>query len=879
MGSIGLAATTPPHDDRGMDVLGPVDTSRGLTTEQARAGLASHGPNVLPTAERPGLGFRLLRELREPMALLLVVAAGLSGLLLGEVVDAVAILVIVVVNATIALVLEGRAERALESLQTLEAPTATVVRDGVRRVIDAAELVPDDLVVLQAGDRVPADLVVLHSDGVEVDEAVLTGESLPVPKVVGGRTDTAAAGDRDGLLHSGTMVTRGGALGQVRATGRATALGAIAQQLRDVRSEPTPLQRQLDGLTRRLGTAAVVIAATAFGLALVVVDGLGVEGAFLTAVALSVAAVPEGLAAVTTVALALGVGRMAERGAIVRRLSAVETLGATDVLVIDKTGTVTENRMQLTAVIGYDGTVWDAAVAPTHVLDAVRPVLLLCNDATIEPPTGDPTERALLDLTTVAELDTIRGRHPRLGVAPFDSDRKRMSTMHLLDGTRTVLVKGAPESVLPLGIAVLDTGTGSTRPLDDAGREVLASAADGLAAGGQRVLALARREAGGVPTDIASLERGLTIVGLVALRDPPRASAAGSVAAIRSAGMSLVMATGDHPGTATAVAAEIGLGHGPAMTGAALRAEGVPADPLVVRIYARVDPDQKLAIVSALQEGGHTVAMTGDGVNDAPALRRADIGVALGETGSDVAREVADLVVTDDDLATIVAAVREGRGIHDNIRKVIDYLVTSNFAEVMIVIGSLLLVPALGVPLFPLQLLWINLLTDGLPALALGVDPVDPALMGRPPRRADHRLLDRPHLRVLGERAAVLAVVALGTLWVALEVLGMRAAEARTVLFSTVVLSQVMLAFVVRRSIGPVHGESNRWLWWSAAGSLAAQAFVMVVPTARTVFDTVPLSADGWVLLGVGGLIGPGILAARAAWVRRRLRRSGPPTG
>ena len=302
------------------------------------------------------------------------------------------------------------------------------------------------------------------------------------------------------------------------------------------------------------------------------------------------------------------------------------------------------------------------------------------------------------------------------------------------------------------------------------------------------------------------------------------------------------------------------------MTGLELQAEGLPADPVTVALYARVDPHQKLDLVTALQDRGHTVAMTGDGVNDAPALRRADIGVALGETGSDVAREAADLVITDDDLATIVQAVREGRGIYDNIRKVVDYLVTSNFAEVAIVIGSLLLVPELGVPLFPLQLLWINLLTDGLPALALGVDPVDPTLMARPPRRTDRRLLDRPHLRRLGERAAVLAIVALATLWIALQVLELPAAEARTVLFSTVVLSQVLLAFVVRRPAGGRRVEHNRWLWWSAAGSLAAQTLVMVVPVAQTLFDTVVPSVGGWVLLGLGGLLGPAILAARDAF-------------
>ena len=840
---------------------------QGLTSEDAAARLAAEGPNSLPEAERTTLRVRLLRELREPMALLLLVAAGLSGILLGEVVDAVAILVIVVANAGIALVQEGRAERALESLRTLEAPTATVVRDGRRRLVPSAELVRDDIVLVSAGDRVSADLVVLRSDGTETDEAILTGESLPVHKVAGGSTDQdAPVGDRSGMLHSGTLVTRGSAVGRVVATGTATSLGAIAEHLADVRTEPTPLQRQLAGLTRRLGTAAVLIAAATFGLALLMVEGLGAEGAFLTAVALSVAAVPEGLAAVTTVALALGVGRMAQRGAIVRRLSAVETLGATDVLLIDKTGTVTENRMRLTSVIGPDGTAWPRETVPERVRAAIEPVLVLCNDATLDPPTGDPTERGLLGLVTADDVDALRLRYPRLGAAPFDSDRKRMSSIHELNGELVTLVKGSPESVVGLSTTMVDPDTGHTERLQEDRRGSLLAEAERLAATGQRLLALAVRRVGRLPEDLAEVEQDLTLLALVALRDPPRPSAAESVAAVRAAGMSLVMATGDHPGTAAAIAAEIGLADGPTMTGLELQAEGLPADPVTVALYARVDPHQKLDLVTALQDRGHTVAMTGDGVNDAPALRRADIGVALGETGSDVAREAADLVITDDDLATIVQAVREGRGIYDNIRKVVDYLVTSNFAEVAIVIGSLLLVPELGVPLFPLQLLWINLLTDGLPALALGVDPVDPTLMARPPRRTDRRLLDRPHLRRLGERAAVLAIVALATLWIALQVLELPAAEARTVLFSTVVLSQVLLAFVVRRPAGGRRVEHNRWLWWSAAGSLAAQTLVMVVPVAQTLFDTVVPSVGGWVLLGLGGLLGPAILAARDAF-------------
>ena len=827
---------------------------RGLTTAEASRRLDEHGPNALPPPERVGLATRVLRELREPMALLLLVAATISGVALGELVDAVAIAAIVAINAVIALAQEGRAERALESLAAMEAPEATVVRDGRRRRVPSAEVVPGDVVVLQAGDRVPADLDLLESTGVEVDESMLTGESLPVPKRAGGVTarETPTA-DRDGRLHSGTLVTRGAAAGVVTETGIGTELGAIAESLRSVTREPTPLQVQLAGLTQRLGLAALVIAGAMFALTLVRGDG-GAEEAFLTAVALAVAAVPEGLATVTTVALALGVRRMARRGAIVRRLPAVETLGATDVLVIDKTGTVTENRMRIVAILDGDGGHHPPGALPGPLRDVVEPVLLLCNDATLDPATGDPTEQALLELTDPDAVEPLREATPRLGLAPFTAERKRMSTLQRIDGDLRLLAKGAPEVLLPRCSSVTGGG-GEVRPLGADERDDLLVLTGERAARGERVLALAQRQLEDAPVELERAEEELTLLGFVALRDPPRASAAASVEAVQRAGVTLLMATGDHPATASAIATEVGFDPGAALSGAHLRAEGLPTDPTGVPVFARVDPDQKLALVDRLQELGHTVAMTGDGVNDAPALQRADIGVALGATGSDVAREAADLVITDDDLGTIVAAIREGRGIYDNLRKVVDYLVSSNLAEVAVVVTTLLLVPSLGVPLFPLQLLWINLLTDGLPALALGVDPVSPGLMDRPPRDAGDRLLDGRHLRRLAARAAVLAAGSVGALLVALEVVDLPAVEARTVLFTTLVVAQVLYAFVVRRRDGVAPAGPNGWLLVAAATALVLQVAVVTIPPAQALFDTVTLSASGWLLaLGAGAL-------------------------
>lgn len=840
-----------------------VTAPHGLSSTEAAARLAQHGANALPAARRSSLRARLLRELRDPMALLLIAAAGVSGVLLGEVPEAIAIVVIIVVNAVIALVQEGRAEQALAALEALEAPEATVVRDGRRQVVDAGLLVPGDLVLLQAGDRVPADLELVDGDAIEVDEAMLTGESLPVAKRPGGRTDAEVGiGDRDGALFSGTLLTRGAGRGLVVATGAATSLGAIAAHLRDLRREPTPLQRQLAGLTQRLGVAAVVVAGGAFLLSLLLVEGTTTDEAFLTAVALAVAAVPEGLAAVTTVALALGVGRMATRGAIVRRLPAVETLGAVDVLVVDKTGTVTENRMRAELVLTPDAVRHEADDAVTSPTFAAT--LALCNDATLDPPTGDPTEQALVALVTDAVAESWRTRAPRLATAPFTSERRRMATVNVVDDHLHLLMKGAPESVLPLcTTAWREDGLVD---LGDADRTALLDVVEATAADGRRVLAIASRDLDAVPEDVEATEEDLTLLGLVVLRDPPRASASDSVAAVRGAGIRLVMATGDHAATATAIAREVGIDGDTVMTGAAIRDGLAPADVTTANVLARVDPHQKLDMVTQLQAGGHVVGMTGDGVNDAPALRRADIGVALGRTGSDVAREAADIVITDDDLATIVAAVHEGRTIYDNLRKVIDYLVASNLAEVTIVLATLVVVPSLGVPLFPLQLLWINLLTDGLPALALGVDPPDDGLLVRPPRDPHARLLDLPHLRRLASRAVALAVAPMVALLVAHHALDVDVATERTILFSAVVVGQTTYAWIVRRPPGPGRMPRNRWLTISTIGSLVLQVLVVSTPAVNGLFDTVRLSTTGWALALAGGLSGPAVIAAVLRW-------------
>ncbi|HXF72571.1 MAG TPA: HAD-IC family P-type ATPase, partial [Actinomycetota bacterium] len=690
------------------------DPAVGLSEEEARARLARHGPNELPPPARTPWPLRVLRLLGEPMSVLLLAAAVVDALGLREPVDASAIVAIVVLNTVIAFLQEGKAAEALEALRRMESPRARVLRDGVARELPAREVVPGDVVLLSAGDRVPADLRLVEATLLEVDESLLTGESLPVPKSPGA-PEGAGLSERPATAFSGTIVTRGAARGVVVATGPATELGRIAERLR-AREPMTPLQRELRGLTFRLGSMAVVVATGVFVLfaARAGLSGEGLQRAFLAAVALAVAAVPEGLATVVTVALALGVRRMAARGAIVRRLAAVETLGAATAILTDKTGTLTENRMRLEAAAAAARPPGEFAALPPTVRAAAERVAVLCNDAELDPPSGDPLDVALLEAAGTEGVRRLRGTHARLAALPFEADRRRMTVVvRGPDGTVALLVKGAPEAVLDR--CALAAGPAGDVPLGPGERRRLQELAGDLAATGMRILALADRTLPGRPDDLEGAERDLRLVALVGLRDPIRPQARAAVEEARRAGIRVAMVTGDHPGTAAAIAREVGLleGEGGVRTGAELLEAGLPEDPLAVPVYARVDPDQKLALVEALQRGGHVVAVTGDGVNDAPALRRAEIGVAMGRRGTDVAREAADMVITDDDLATIVHAVREGRGIYDNIRKVVEYLVGGNLSEIAVVVGALALFPALGVPLLPLQLLWINLLTDG----------------------------------------------------------------------------------------------------------------------------------------------------------------------
>ncbi|HUP17998.1 MAG TPA: cation-translocating P-type ATPase [Acidimicrobiia bacterium] len=841
------------------------DRSNGLDSDDALRRLES-GRNELPTPPSRPWWKRVLHQLREPMSMLLMAAALISAGPLGEPVDALAIAVIVILNVAVAVVQEEKAATALEALRSAAAPTASVVRDGRSIVIPAPEVVPGDLVLLAAGDLVAADLWLVDIWSLEANESLLTGESLPVTKRYLPEADmTLPLADRTWMVYAGTQVTAGSGRGIVLATGPSTEVGKVAGHL-STKPTVTPLQKQLGKLSARLGQAAVAIAVAVFFL-IIFRFGAGpgaVEEAFLAAVALAVAAVPEGLPAVVTLSLALGVKRMARVGAIVRNLPAVETLGSTTVLLTDKTGTLTQNRMRFESVIPFGRT----PVAPDQMSgpigEAVFRVVALCSDAAVDPPLGDPIEIALLGAFPPTEVHHIRANHPRIGSRPFDSTRKLMSTLHEFPPGFQLLTKGAPEQVLARSNQIL-TEDGNLSQLTDKGRAAVLAEVESLAAAGGRILALAFRPLEQDPGELEDFEKDLVLVGLTVLLDPLRPEAAETVKKVMEAGVHLVMVTGDHAGTASSVARAAGLSHqdSEVVTGSELRANGLPSDLASFRVFARVDPEQKLELVEAFQAAGHVVAVTGDGVNDAPALRKADIGVAMGLGGSQVAREAADLVITDDDLNLVTRAVREGRAIFENIRKVVDYLVAGNISEVTVVLVGLAAFPGLGIPLFPLQLLWINLLTDGLPALALGFDHPRRELAFRPAGLKTSQLLAGRRLSMLAARGVLLACGAIGALAIARSS-GGSWEEARTVMFMALVVSHLLYAFVVRM---PLDGNFfNPRLIVAIGAGLLFQAGTVLEPF-RDLINVVPIAGGQWLLA-----MGAGVIPVVVLWAVETLR-------
>ncbi|MFD0318869.1 HAD-IC family P-type ATPase [Streptomyces flavalbus] len=842
------------------DGLG-VDPAAGLTAAQAAARAATYGPNRLAEpARRPGW-LRFLDQFRNWLIGVLLLAAVVAAAL-GDLKDAVVITVVVQINAALGYAQERRAERSLEALRRMLVPTARVRRDGTQAQVEAGSLVPGDVVLLEAGDRVPADGRLVVAESVEVAEAALTGESQPVAKgtaaVETPGTGTVPLAERTGMVFMNTALTRGRAEMVVTATGMRTELGAIAEALRTGAEPPSPLQVQLDSLGRRLallsGVAVVLYALSAL------VRGESPPDIALRAVALAVAAIPEGLPAVLALTLALGVYRMARRGAVVKRLASVESLGAATVVCSDKTGTLTLNEMTVRALwtagrhydvtgegYGTRGAVRAEDGTPCAP-EAVLP-FALCNDARLTDDgfLGDPTEAALVVLAAKAGLDAdaLRARAPRTAELPFDPATKYMATFHTgADGRTHVWVKGAVDVLLELcdGVRAAD----GTRPLDDGHRAAIRAVTARLGGAGLRVLGAATAVLDGPPTDPPRLPR-LTLTAVAGIADPPRPAAKEAMALCRSAGVAVKMITGDHADTAAAIARELDI-PGEVVTGADL--DRMTAADLTARVdgigvFARVAPEHKAAIVRALSERGHVVAMTGDGVNDAAALRAAHIGVAMGGTGTDVAKEAADMVLTDDDFATLVRAVREGRAIYANIVKFVRFQLATNIGAILTLLGASL--AGLPAPLTAAQLLWINIIMDGPPAMALAVDPADDDVMRHPPRDPRERILDLRRTLAIARSGAVMA---LGTVTLlALARAHTTADTALTMAFTTFVLFQLFNTLNARADEGPVLGRHqlrNRTLWLCLAGVLAVQVAAVHLPWARTVFGTVPLTATAW---------------------------------
>jgi Ca2+-transporting ATPase len=896
------------------------DARLGLSDSEARARLERYGKNEL-TAEKPVPAWRkFLAQFQDVLVILLLIAAVISaGLWLIErdaalPYEAIAILAVVLLNAVMGYIQQSRAAQAVAALRQMSAAHAKVMRDGEQQSIPAVEVVPGDLILIEEGDTIPADARLMQSTALQTAEAALTGESLPVSKDTQPIAAEVGLGDRHNMLFSGTTATYGRGKAVVVATRMDTQMGRIAGMLREAPPEITPLQRELDRVGKLLGIIVVVIAAVMIAIILLVEEVRGFAALFnvlILGVALAVAAVPEGLPAVVTAVLALGVQRMAQRHAIVRHLAAVETLGSANVIASDKTGTLTRNEMTVRAVVTASGRVrlggtgytpegdvhreGGGAIDGALRVEFVRALAAAdrANNALLQEREGrwavqgDPTEGALIVAARKAELEdeALGARFARVGEVPFSSERKLMTTVHTdahVQERVLAFTKGAPDVLLARCSREL-VGE-DIRPLSDARRAEILTTNEGLAREALRTLGVAARplprqafEADGVDERV---EQDLVFLGLIGMIDPPRAEARAAVARAKGAGIRPIMITGDHPVTATVIAQELGIAaDGQAVAGAEL--EKMPDDMLArtvqdVSVYARVNPEHKLRIVKALQRGGATVAMTGDGVNDAPALKTADIGVAMGITGTDVSKEAADMVLADDNFATIVAAVEEGRAIFANIRKFLRYLLSSNIGEVMTMFFGVLLADAIGLtaaggggvvlPLLATHLLWINLVTDGAPALALGVDPADAGVMHEPPRARDEGVITP---RMWAGIAFVGAIMAAGTLLVLDASLPGGLIEgsgtmryAQTMAFTTLVFFSLFTVFNARSDersafIGLF---ANTWLWAAMLASLVLQAAVVYLPFLQQAFSTVSLSLGDWLLCAA--------VASSVLWLR-----------
>ena len=871
------------------------DAGAGLSAEEATRRLAQYGPNQL-REKPPTPKWKIFLSQYQDFMIYILLGAVLIAAFEGQIIEAVAILVILLLNGVLGFVQEYRAGQALEALKKMSAPVATVLRGGVESHIPATELVPGDIVFLEAGNTVPADGRLLEVGALRCVESALTGESNAVRKTAEALSgEHTALGDQENMVFGSTTVSVGRGTFVVTSTGQDTEMGKIATLLNETEEGETPLQQELERVGKRIGLVILVIAALVFIEEIVISLGgqtggllaafrhpdfrVSMTEALLVAIALAVAAIPEGLPAIVTVSLSLGVRRMAEKHAIMKRLHAVETLGSTTFICSDKTGTLTLNQMTVrkllvgTRVVGVEGSELTPEAGATVPAESLRQLLVCsvaCNDAHYtadDQLVGDPTETALI--AAARNLAPGLVVPPRVAEIPFDSDRKRMSTTHAEDGERFVTyVKGGMDTTLPLCTqALIDD---AVVPLDDALREQIVAANTDFAAGGLRTLAFAQREhsaRAADEADVAAVESGLCYLGLMAEQDPARPEVPAAVATAQQAGIQIAMVTGDHALTARAIATEIGIlregededgGDSPhVVTGAEIERmsdEELAAAAPGIRVYARVNPEHKIRIVSALKSRGHIVAMTGDGVNDAPALKRADIGVAMGVVGTDVTREAADMVLSDDNFSTIVHAVEEGRTVFANLKKVILFLLSCNISEVLVV--ALTSFFTFGAGLLPLQLLWINLITDGLPALALGVDPAEHDVMKRRPRNASKPILTLPRWTQIVSQGAVLSAGALLLAYVLAPLVESHALSVaenaditRTMLFACLVLSQLLHTLTFRSETKSVFSREvlkNKWLLIAITVSFALQFLVIYVPGMRDLFKLHGLDLMQW---------------------------------
>lgn len=843
------------------------DAERGLSHDSASSLLAKIGPNRLRETTRASRWSLFLGQFKNILVVILLIAALLSGVL-GHGIEAGAIAVIVLFAVILGFLQEDRAERAIEALRRMVAPTATVIRDGEEEEIAATDLVPGDLVLLAAGDRVPADGRCTESVSLQADEASLTGESLPVSKTSDPLGNDVPLADRRNMLFAGTNVTYGRGRMIVTETGMQTEFGKIAGMLETVETGDTPLQKNLDRLGHTLGKVAlgIVCVIALLGLS----RGQPLLDMIIFGIALAVAVVPEALPAVVTISLAIGVQKMVKRHALIRRLSAVETLGATSVICSDKTGTLTKDEMTVRRIL-VAGTVFDVtgagyepqgtfvrdghAVEPPEALRTFLEAATLCSDARLlhHPDDGwhvrgDPTEGALVVTGAKAGLKKaeLDERHPRVGEIPFTSESKRMTTLHRYADEVRAYAKGAPEVILS-SCTRLQTADG-TRDLTDADRKEILDVAQTFAGGALRVLGVASKP-GATEGDA---ERSMVFLGLAGMIDPPRAEAAQAVLTCRNAGIRVVMITGDHPATAKAIARELGILQGDAVvTGtelAAMDAAALEQHVETIDVYARVSPADKLRIVTALQKKGHVVAMTGDGVNDAPALKKADIGIAMGMTGTDVTKEASAMTLTDDNFASIVAAVEEGRGIFGNIKKYLMYLLSSNIGEMLLMTGSSVL--GLPLPLTAVQILYVNLATDGLPALALAIDPPEQDLMRRHPRNPRASIFSRPVVALMLAGGLWSMLVNLVLFWWMLSS-GHPLIEAMTMAFVSLVLIQFFKAYAFRSDRHSSFRQPfrNKWLNVSILWELFLLGWIIYLPFLQSAFDTFALTVEDWILV------------------------------